>query len=232
MKYIAFAFFVFASNVINAQSKQTAEFFVRTTDNGKFQISVNSDVIYSKSGFYRFFEVPAGRTAIVITYDGKVYKKDMILMNGIRSIAIFSKAEGLRVIAELDIYNKGHYALDNWNTPIQSEPRKVLEKKRTNNHNREMLAEDFNSLMQSYSKIAFDDERIKFLTMVLKNNRVSVEQLMLLLKKVTFDDARLSAAVSNYNNVFDREKFYLIRELFAFPSDKEKLDIFLTKQDY
>lgn len=231
MRYTAIAI-LFASTLVNAQSKKTAELFIRTTDIGKFQIIVNKDMNYSSSGYYRFFDVPAGRAAVNITYAGKVYKKDLVLINGIRSIATFSKTDGLRIIAELDIYNQGRYALDNWNTPMTNESRKPLEKQLTNNHNREMLAEDFNPLLESYSKINYDDERINFLTMTLKNNRVSVEQLMTLLKKVTLDDSRLSAAINNYNNVFDREKFYLIRNLFAVPLSKEKLDLFLTKQDY
>lgn len=232
MKNVAITILLFTSLVAKAQSKGYAEFFVKIKEAGKFQISVNTDYNYSSSGFYRFYDVEPGRATITITYAGKIYKKDLVLIDGVRSLAVFSKVEGLRIIDELNIYNQGVYSLDNWNTQLQNQPKKAIERQRTNNHNREMLAADFNQLMESYSKISFDDERIKFLTMTLKNNRVSVEQLMLLLKKVVFDDARLSAAISNHNNVFDREKFYLVRELFAFPSSKEKLDLFLAKQDY
>lgn len=232
MKFCVVAILVLISNILNAQSRASAEFFVRIKDSGKFQISVNNDYCYSSSGLYRFFELLPGKATIVITYPGKVYSKGIILTDGVRSIAVFSKADGLKIIQELDIYHESIYSLDNWNTPTQTISRKPTDRQRTNNHNREMPLEDFTPLMESYNKISHDDERINFLTMTLRDNRVSVEQLMLLLKKVAFDDARLSAAINNYNNVFDREKFYLIRDLFAFPLSKEKLDLFLTKQDY
>jgi len=232
MRYFAAFIIILTSFTVKAQSTGQTEFFVKVSDPGKFQVSVNSDYSYSSSGLYRFYDLKSVRTAVTITYGGKVYKKDLTLRDGFRSIAVFSKIEGLKTIDELIIYQNGAYSLDNWNSQILNPSKKPIEKQHTNNHNREMPKGDFNLLLESYDKISFDDERIKFLTMALKNNRVSVEQLMILLKKINFDDARLSAAIINHNNVFDREKYYLVRNLFAFPATKEKLDFFLAKQDY
>jgi len=232
MRFLAALIIILTSITVKAQSTVQTEFFIKVNEPGKVQISINLDYSYSSSGFYRFYDVKPGRTTVTITHGGKVYKKNLTLKDGFRSIAVFSKIEGLKIIDELIIYQNGAYSLDNWNSQIQTPSKKPIEKQYTNNHNREMPKGDFNLLLESYDKISFDDERIKFLSMALKNNRVSVEQLMILLKKINFDDARLSAAIINHNNVFDREKYYLVRNLFAFPASKEKLDFFLAKQDY
>lgn len=244
MKYIASLTIVLSSFFAHAQSKLATELFIKINEPGKYEVAINGDYSYSRSGYYRFYDLNPGRVSVSITNNGKVYKKDLYLLNGIRTISIFTKQDGLKVLDKLNIYNRGAYNLDNWNTPLQTLERqtaqvgnKLPEKQNTNsqitnNHNREMPAQDFYLLKDAYSKINFDDERIKFLTMALKNNRVSIEQLRVLIKEIVFEDARLSAATGNYNNVFDKEKFYLLRDVFSFPSNKEKLDLFLTKQDY
>ncbi|MXV14754.1 DUF4476 domain-containing protein [Hufsiella ginkgonis] len=206
-----------------------AELFIAIKETGKYEISVDDESISSRAGRFRFFELEPGNALVTINVAGKqVFRREVSLKAGTRTMASFSTADGFKLNDELPMYADGRYALDNWNGGI------VREEERPGGNNRpffrEMRPEEFAGLFNSYKKETFDDGKLRFLQVTLRNNRLSVNQLIQLLQRITFDDNRLVAAVNCYPAVYDRGNFFKIRDIFNYRITKDKFDAFLLRQ--
>ncbi len=221
-----------------------AELFIETKEPGKFEFSVNDDYSAARSGRYRFYDVSAGTVPVILRLAGKeVLRKDITLRSGMRTLATYSKATGLKVTDELRIFDaNGEYALDNWdgngsrrddrpsNGRPQDDRMDDLRFPDSRPIVREMRSVDFADLYAAVKRESFDNGRLRILALALRENRVSVNQLIQLLALFSFEDNKLNAAVNCYYSTYDRGNFYKVREAFVFSANRDKLDQFLLKQ--
>jgi hypothetical protein len=209
-------------------SIENSELFVEVKEPGKYEISVNQDYAFSHLGRTRFYNLSPGLTKVVVSLAGKpVLRKDLSLRPGQRTIAAYSKHEGLRIMEELSIYKNFRYALDSWNGTLYEENNRPETGRPA--VMRRISAGDFDNLFTGIKKELFDDGKQKVLTLALQSYSVSTSQLSRLLELFSFDDQRLNAALNSYSSIYDQERFFQLRGLFT-SFNKNKFDDFLLKQ--
>jgi hypothetical protein len=89
--------------------------------------------------------------------------------------------------------------------------------------NRPMDNQTFEYLKQSIRRESFDDHKFEIMQSVLKNNAVSSYQVRELLQLMSFDSKRLQAAKYAYQFTTDRDRYFVVYDVFDFGSTKSEL---------
>ena len=214
-----------------------AEVFVEVRDPGRYTVSIDDEFTGSTSGRFRFFELKAGNILLTISSNGQQLFSDNInVMPGDRNIFTYSKKDGLKRRSQLQIYNNGAYALDNWNGYSRDNNN---DNSQVNNPRRPSIGwrmppainqQQLSRLVQSIKSEPFDADKYKLLVLGTKGSALYVNQLCEILKAFSFDDKKIDAAIYAYDHVLDASNFYVVRDLFTFQSSKDKIDQFMLKQ--
>jgi hypothetical protein len=97
-------------------------------------------------------------------------------------------------------------------------------------HDFKVLGRDeFARLQATIAKAAFADDKKKVFKLALHDRYISVAQLSELIRPITFDDDKLDWARLAYSYTADTQRYYQLRDLFTFDSNKQKLDKFLLE---
>lgn len=64
---------------------------------------------------------------------------------------------------------------------------------------------------------------------MLRNTKLTVAQLMGILKELTFESTKLQFAKDNYNKLVDPRNAFLINDLFTFQSSKDDFLEFIDR---
>jgi hypothetical protein len=91
------------------------------------------------------------------------------------------------------------------------------------NWNRPMDQQTFEYLKQSLRRESFDDTKFEIMQSVLRNNAVSSYQVKELLQLMCFDSKRLQAAKYAYQFTTDRDRYFVVYDVFDFNSTKSEL---------
>ncbi|WP_207426750.1 DUF4476 domain-containing protein [Pedobacter sp. SYSU D00535] len=206
-----------------------AELFIEVQERGRVTVTVGDEQITSRSGRFRFYDLREGSNLITIAIDGRpAFKRSLNIEAGLRTIAVYNRRSSLKIVDELEIYEYDKYNLDNWAGTIDRGSERPGNRPERIEYG--MYPEEFNRLVDAMKKESFDDGRVRLLAIALRNSQISVNQLVQLLERFSFDKNKLNAALNSYDAVQDKRNFYLVRNLFAFASDKEKIDNFILQQ--
>jgi len=227
---ISLAFLLILSVAVRAQTNTTAEVFIELSDEGRYTITLDDQSITSTRSRIRFFDVERGNATLTIALGNQQLLNNTIhLTAGKRLIFSYSKRLGLKALGELDLYNNNRYALDNWNGYQQQRPNNIPSFPRRRLP-RAMDQQQFDSFLRVIKNEAFDNSKHNVFVAAIKNNALTVDQLIQVLKLYNFDDGKLKTAFFAFDYITDPQRFFQVRDSFVFLSSKEKLDEFLSKK--
>ncbi|MBK9481038.1 MAG: DUF4476 domain-containing protein [Bacteroidetes bacterium] len=87
----------------------------------------------------------------------------------------------------------------------------------------------YNQLIDQVRKTTFESSKITLLNSMLRNTKLTVAQLMGILKELTFESTKLQFAKDNYNKLVDPRNAFLINDLFTFQSSKDDFLEFIDR---
>jgi hypothetical protein len=98
------------------------------------------------------------------------------------------------------------------------------------NSNRQMTKRDFEQLLISVKKEAFDDQKTKVIQAAAQLGLPNTAQVAELIKVYTFDDKALVMAKMLYPIVSDPQRYYTLKDNFKFISNRDAFIDFLGRQ--
>lgn len=99
-----------------------------------------------------------------------------------------------------------------------------------NNCRAAMPAADFNQATAQIKKASFADDKMKVAKQITRNNCLSVNQIVEICKLFSFEDNKLEYAKFAYDFTFEKNKYYLINDVFSFSSSRDELNSFLESK--
>lgn len=108
---------------------------------------------------------------------------------------------------------------------------KFLEGQKTEQvRNRPISASDFAAFYKRFKSEAFDDNKTELAKVALINIKLTSEQVKELIACFSFEDKGLDFAKWAFRITFDKENYYSLADQFKFPSNKQSLLDFISKQ--
>lgn len=88
----------------------------------------------------------------------------------------------------------------------------------------------YQELLNQIKNSSFESSKVTTANAGLKNNIITVEQLIGILNLFSFESTKLDFAKTNYKIVADKQNFMQVNNLFVFQSSKDDLNEFLNMQ--
>ncbi|MDD2411338.1 MAG: DUF4476 domain-containing protein [Bacteroidales bacterium] len=99
-----------------------------------------------------------------------------------------------------------------------------------NNCRGAMPTADFNQATAQIKKTSFADSKMKIAQQITRSNCLSVNQIIEICKLFSFEDNKLEFAKFAYDFTFEKNKYYLVNEVFSFSSSRDELDSFILNK--
>lgn len=93
-----------------------------------------------------------------------------------------------------------------------------------------MSTATFEQLKATIKREAFDDNKTKIIQIAIQNATPSTFQIGELLRLYSFEDKALACAKMTYNFVSDRQRFFILKDVFKFRSNQDSLLEFLAQK--
>ena len=199
-----------------------SEIFIRVPERGYFTIELDDQMVGSRKGMFRFFDVNAGVKNVSIYKNGYlVYRTKMRVRSNSRMLLDFFTRDGLYLVDNYRINNQRNNIPWNPNRNIPFPQDDIYYGNVINNA-------AFNQFFNYYKREGgFDSERESIIESQMGNSLFTAEQISRLLKEFSFDSNRLEMAKRLYDKCVDRQNFFIVYDTFDFSSDKEKLRKYL-----
>lgn len=223
--------FSFAQNTRGtADTRATAELFIEIPDRGNYVVYVDDEFAGSSKGRFRFYEVRNSAPTVVVMKDNaEVFRRRISLPMNARLLGSFSTRGGWRNIATLNLYDRGQYALDNWDRAIYNDRpgpgQGVLDP-----YDNLMNPEEFQQLRAIVAKETWADEQTKLIKIALKNSTLTTNQVYELLSVLKLGGDHLELAKYAYPFLADKKNAIKLANTFRFPLDKPTYYDFIAKQ--
>lgn len=88
----------------------------------------------------------------------------------------------------------------------------------------------YNQLIEQVRNSSFESSKVDVVNLMLKNNKINVDQLIGILKEFSFESTKLQFAEDNYYKVVDKGNYFLVSNVFTFQSSKDEMIKFLEMQ--
>lgn len=223
---------LFATLSFAQNNRRPAEVFLQITNQGRYSVYLDDELVASSSGRFRFYDVYNSAPTLSIIQGNAVILKQRIRIIPEQRLVLSLDDKRLNTLKQLNIYRNRQYVLDDFDgytgdynsgivPPVLPQPEL----------NYRLLSEDaFQTFLVQYRKENFDDGRLRMINVVTKNASLLSAQARILLKSFTFDDERLKVATNLYKNVADPQNYFTLSDIFVFPSNKDDFLKYLEKQ--
>lgn len=119
---------------------------------------------------------------------------------------------------------------DNWRKNSQEKYRDQYNDHNWDDYAGMMSNGRFDLLIEQIRKASFESSKVSVANTGLKGNKISVDQLIRILREFTFESTKLDFAKNCYRSVTDKKNYFLVNDTFTFQSSKDDLNEFLTQQ--
>lgn len=206
-----------------------SEFYLKVNRSGNFQVSAGGQLQTNSTLTYRFFDLPAGNTQVIVTDLGTnaiVFNNYVMLGNNQRAVAELDNFGTMTVLQNVNI------SVTNWYT-TQTVGTVVNNGGGNGNPNTggghgtvydpNASFQQFLTFLQSQS---FDSNKLVEAKKYAAASSLSAQQIKEIAAKFTFDDSRLEFAKAAYTTCWDKANYFLLKSAFSFSSNYDEL------QDY
>jgi hypothetical protein len=122
---------------------------------------------------------------------------------------------------------------DTWNNNQQwnNDPSDNYNQNTWNDYSGVMSNGRFDLLIQQIRKASFESSKVTVANQALRNNKITVNQMIGILNEFSFESTKLKFAKDNYRSVVNRRDYFMINDVFTFQSSKDELAEFLNRQE-
>lgn len=222
----------FQSTILFAQSaRSSSEVFIEIPDRGDYVVHVEGDFLGTSKGRFRFYDIRNSAPTIVVMKDNaEIFRRRINLPFNTRLVASYSQRTGWKNLSTLNLYDRGQYALDNWDRAIFID-RPAPGQGSGSRYDELLSPEEFRLLLTTVKKESFSDQQKKVIKIGLKNVLISTGQLVELLKVLRFDGDRMEIAKFAYPYLSDKKNALRVGEAFGFSMSKNEFFEFLEQQN-
>lgn len=89
---------------------------------------------------------------------------------------------------------------------------------------------DFNAALSIIQNETFESSKLSTAKQIVSRNYLNVNQIIEICKLFTFEKDKLDFAKSAYHHCTEKEKYFLLRNVFQFDSSKKELDQYIQQQ--
>ena len=90
--------------------------------------------------------------------------------------------------------------------------------------------ERFKSMMESIDNASFAEDKVRVAKRILKTNCLTIDNLVLILEEISFDEDQLELAKFAYEHVHDLENYYKVYDVFSFSKSGEELEDYIENR--
>lgn len=105
----------------------------------------------------------------------------------------------------------------------------MISEETTSNVESCMNDSDFEDVLRLIKKEAFETTKMTIAKQVSDNNLLSIQQIIKICKMFSFDSNKLEFAKYAYKSCIEKDKYYLVYDVFSYKSSKEKLDKYISE---
>lgn len=206
-----------------AQGRRSAEVFLQVEDRGSFTVYLDQEFVGSNQGKFRFYDVYDSKpTLSILQGTKKVFSARLDVRLGQRLVLNFSRRQGLRTLKSLDMFRNNQYVLNDFDDYVGAYNTGIVPPRPSRGNN-----DNFESLLAMVSREPFDDEKIKLANIYAANQYLTTAEATQLLQKINGDDKKLSLAKALAPAISDIQKYYGLKDVFTFKSNKDAFVAFM-----
>ncbi|WP_316840731.1 DUF4476 domain-containing protein [Pedobacter gandavensis] len=219
------------SNFIFAQNaRSTAELFIEIPERGNYVVYVDDEFAGSSKGRFRFYDVRNSAPTVVVMRDNaEVFRRRINLPMNARLLASYSSRSGWKNMVTLNLYDRGQYALDNWDRAVFTD-RPGPGQGPGENFIEVMTPDEFKQLLSMVNRETWADDQVKLIKIALKSSLMTTDQAYELVRVLKFGGDQLELAKLIYPFIADKKNAMKIGNVFRFPLDKPTFIEFIAKQ--
>ena len=90
--------------------------------------------------------------------------------------------------------------------------------------------ERFEDMMESVEDASFAEDKVRVCKRILKTNCLIIDQLIMMLEEISFDEDQLELAKFAYDHVYDLENYYKVYDVFSFSKSGEELEEYIENR--
>ena len=90
--------------------------------------------------------------------------------------------------------------------------------------------ERFDSMMESVEDASFAEDKVRVAKRILKTNCLTIDNLVMILEEISFDEDQLELAKFAYDHVYDLENYYKVYDVFSFSKSGEELEEYIENR--
>ncbi len=219
-----FGFSVYAS---------ASEFYLKVNRAGNFQVSAGGQLQTNSTLMYRFFDLPAGNTQVIVTdlsTNSIVFNNYVMLNTNQRSVAELDNFGTMTVLQNINISVSNWYNTQTVGTVVNNTGGGNVNPTTGSGHGGAIYDPNANASFQQFLTFldsqSFDSGKLVEAKKYAAAANLSAQQIKDIALKFTFDDSRLDFAKSAYNRCWDKANYFLLKSTFTFSSSYDEL------QDY
>jgi hypothetical protein len=88
----------------------------------------------------------------------------------------------------------------------------------------------FEDMMQSVEDASFAQDKVRVCKRILKTNCLIIDNLILMLEEISFDEDQLELAKFAYDHIYDLENYYKVYDVFSFSKSGEELEEYIENR--
>lgn len=216
--------FIFAQGRSSSSSSSTSEVFIEIPERGNYVVYLDEDFAGSSKGRFRFYDVYRNSPTLVVKKDSvELFRRRINVSPNTRMILSYSKRSGLRNLVTLPIFDRGQYALDDWDRSFAGNGAGF-------EYEEAMTDEEFKDAMGVINNEMFPKNKLTLAKTTLKNSRITTGQLLIMMKAFPFDEEKIDLAHFAYPYVTDHKNYIKVPKALMSLFAQEDMIKWISKQ--
>ena len=214
--------FIFAQG--RSSSSSASEVFIEIPERGNYVVYLDEDFAGSSKGRFRFYDVYRNSPTLVVKKDSvELFRRRINVSPNTRMIFSYSKRSGLRNLVTLPIFDRGQYALDDWDRSFAGNGAGF-------EYEEAMTDEEFKDAMGVINNEMFPKNKLALAKTTLKNSRITTGQLLIMMKAFPFDEEKIDLAHFAYPYVTDHKNYIKVPKALMSLFAQEDMIKWISKQ--
>lgn len=208
-----------------------SEFYLKLNRVGNFQVSVGGQLQTNSTLMYRFFDLYAGNTQVIVTdiqTSSIVFNNYVNLSNNMRTVAELDAYGTMNIIQNIPITVTNWYTTQIVGTVVNNTGGNYGNPPYGGNVYDPAAEASFNEFLAFLDKQSFDSNKLTEAKTYAAKSNLSAQQIKSIALKFTYDSNRLDFAKAAYTNCRDKANYFLLKSAFQFTSSYSELEDYMN----
>lgn len=235
MKFVYTLIFSIISAVA---SFANGEFFLKIEKQGFYSVVVGEQTQISPTGFFRFFDLPAGNQTLTITdimSGQKLHTSNIQVISNRRKVYSFGVNNLLTPITEVSVNYASWYMekpQNQNNTTVLQTNNTTSQNPNTNNAATGSTVNntEFQDIISHINKQSFENRKLQTAKTITRDRLFTTQQIIEICKQFSFENSKLEYAKFAYDYTVDKNNYYKVSNVFSFKSNAAELEKYINSK--